>query len=130
MIPKTSRHRGVAQPGSAPALGAGSRRFKSSRPDQSYQTITGTSCEVPVLFVVGCKWFKWTENRVVLTKILTSLGFIILVFSNIHKALFEGIGLESVTQWEQFIDHVDIKDYNALEFQGYAFGGVSISSTT
>ncbi len=25
--------RGVAQPGSAPALGAGSRRFKSSRPD-------------------------------------------------------------------------------------------------
>ena len=27
--------RGVAQPGSAPALGAGSRRFKSSRPDQS-----------------------------------------------------------------------------------------------
>ncbi len=28
------RNRGVAQPGSAPALGAGSRRFKSSRPDQ------------------------------------------------------------------------------------------------
>jgi putative endonuclease len=27
--------RGVAQSGSAPALGAGSRRFKSSRPDQS-----------------------------------------------------------------------------------------------
>jgi hypothetical protein len=27
-------YRGVAQPGSAPALGAGSRRFKSSRPDQ------------------------------------------------------------------------------------------------
>ena len=27
--------RGVAQPGSAPALGAGSRRFKSSLPDQS-----------------------------------------------------------------------------------------------
>ena len=25
--------RGVAQPGSAPALGAGGRRFKSSRPD-------------------------------------------------------------------------------------------------
>ena len=28
-------NRGVAQPGSAPALGAGSRRFKSSRPDQT-----------------------------------------------------------------------------------------------
>ena len=28
--------RGVAQPGSAPALGAGGRRFESSRPDTSY----------------------------------------------------------------------------------------------
>src|ERR1700684_815358 len=28
-----SDHRGVAQPGSAPALGAGGRRFKSGRPD-------------------------------------------------------------------------------------------------
>ncbi len=27
-------YRGVAQPGSAPAWGAGGRRFKSSRPDQ------------------------------------------------------------------------------------------------
>ena len=26
--------RGVAQPGSAPALGAGGRRFKSSRPEK------------------------------------------------------------------------------------------------
>jgi putative endonuclease len=31
---RLNRNRGVAQPGSAPALGAGSRRFKSSRPDQ------------------------------------------------------------------------------------------------
>ena len=30
-----ARLRGVAQSGSAPALGAGSRRFKSSHPDQS-----------------------------------------------------------------------------------------------
>ena len=28
-------YRGVAQPGSAPALGAGGRRFKSSRPDKT-----------------------------------------------------------------------------------------------
>ncbi len=34
MIEKSIYYRGVAQPGSAPALGAGSRRFKSSRPDQ------------------------------------------------------------------------------------------------
>src|SRR5947209_11476852 len=32
--------RGVAQPGSAPALGAGGRRFKSSRPDQNFQAAT------------------------------------------------------------------------------------------
>ena len=31
--------RGVAQPGSAPALGAGSRRFKSFRPDQIFQPV-------------------------------------------------------------------------------------------
>jgi hypothetical protein len=29
------KYRGVAQPGSAPALGAGGRQFKSDRPDQS-----------------------------------------------------------------------------------------------
>ena len=33
--------RGVAQPGSAPALGAGGRRFKSSRPDQSSKVRPG-----------------------------------------------------------------------------------------
>ena len=32
------RPRGVAQPGSAPALGAGGRRFKSGRPDHTYKT--------------------------------------------------------------------------------------------
>ena len=35
-----SRSRGVAQPGSAPALGAGGRWFESSRPDQSNQRLT------------------------------------------------------------------------------------------
>ncbi len=33
---ETSRSRGVAQPGSAPALGAGGRVFESHRPDQLY----------------------------------------------------------------------------------------------
>ena len=32
----THHRRGVAQPGSAPAWGAGGRRFKSSRPDQLF----------------------------------------------------------------------------------------------
>ena len=35
--------RGVAQPGSAPALGAGGHRFKSCRPDQSFQSIASLS---------------------------------------------------------------------------------------
>ncbi len=38
--------RGVAQPGSAPALGAGSRRFKSSRPDHHNR----------IVFIVVCEW--------------------------------------------------------------------------
>ena len=37
--------RGVAQPGSAPALGAGGRRFKSYRPDQSIQFVSWTDFE-------------------------------------------------------------------------------------
>src|SRR5712692_1403138 len=32
--------RGVAQPGSAPALGAGGPRFESARPDQFLQSLT------------------------------------------------------------------------------------------
>ena len=32
-------YRGVAQPGSAPALGAGGRWFKSSRPDQKFLSV-------------------------------------------------------------------------------------------
>jgi hypothetical protein len=35
--------RGVAQPGSAPALGAGGPEFKSRRPDQSFLRLTGIS---------------------------------------------------------------------------------------
>ena len=34
-----------------PALGAGSRRFKSSRPDQSSNIISGSSCELSFLFL-------------------------------------------------------------------------------
>ena len=36
-IPTFLDHRDVAQSGSAPALGAGGRRFKSGRPDQEYR---------------------------------------------------------------------------------------------
>ncbi len=43
-------HRGVAQPGSAPALGAGSRGFKSLRPDQSCIMNTRGSIEPLDLF--------------------------------------------------------------------------------
>jgi hypothetical protein len=37
-------YRGVAQPGSAPALGAGCQRFKSARPDQ--ELVSGAGCRV------------------------------------------------------------------------------------
>jgi hypothetical protein len=36
-------HRGVAQPGSAPALGAGGRQFKSDRPDQLFSPLPSKS---------------------------------------------------------------------------------------
>src|ERR1700689_1398512 len=36
---RRSRRRGVAQPGRAPGSGPGGRRFKSSLPDQSFQTL-------------------------------------------------------------------------------------------
>jgi hypothetical protein len=39
IIEKQLQSRGVAQPGSAPALGAGGRRFKSYRPDQFLKLI-------------------------------------------------------------------------------------------
>src|SRR5207248_11310468 len=38
-----SARRGVAQPGSAPGSGPGGRRFKSSRPDHSFQEVTSDS---------------------------------------------------------------------------------------
>ena len=49
--------RGVAQPGSAPALGAGSRRFKSSRPDHSFLS--------PTHLVVSTT-IKWPFGQVML----------------------------------------------------------------
>ena len=36
---RSQRRRGVAQPGRAPGSGPGGRRFKSSLPDQSFQTL-------------------------------------------------------------------------------------------
>jgi hypothetical protein len=39
------RSRGVAQPGSAPALGAGGRWFESSRPDHSFEGICSKNIE-------------------------------------------------------------------------------------
>ena len=44
--------RGVAQPGSAPALGAGGRRFKSYRPDQFFAGEQVDFATVSVVFVM------------------------------------------------------------------------------
>jgi hypothetical protein len=49
--------RGVAQSGSAPALGAGSRRFKSSRPDHFFMSSSGLLN--PLLLVLNSLAFPW-----------------------------------------------------------------------
>src|SRR5688500_2361609 len=51
VILRAGEGRGVAQPGSAPALGAGGRRFKSGRPDQTCKTsdFLGLPTELPTL---------------------------------------------------------------------------------
>src|SRR5438874_12741004 len=52
--------RGVAQPGSAPALGAGGRRFKSSRPDQSLP-YSARTCRVAE--VGSCDAVRWSKSK-------------------------------------------------------------------
>jgi hypothetical protein len=49
------RCRGVAQPGSAPALGAGGREFESRRPDQLIQADMGSS--------LAAAKFAWSKTR-------------------------------------------------------------------
>ena len=52
--------RGVAQPGSAPASGAGGRKFESSRPDQEIQGVTAYAV-APFLyfsFYQGYKFYR------------------------------------------------------------------------
>ena len=48
-----SRQRGVAQFGSAPALGAGGQRFESSHPDQSKKDFNTVQVFDKLLFVFG-----------------------------------------------------------------------------
>ena len=60
------RCRGVAQPGSAPALGAGGRAFKSPRPDQIF--LYFSSVPIPCILVVcwsfsGADWCKSVSER-------------------------------------------------------------------
>ena len=53
--------RGVAQPGSAPALGAGGREFESRRPDQLIQSYVGDSlaaAKSPVVDFVAVGFLK------------------------------------------------------------------------
>jgi len=47
------------------------------------------------------------------------IGHIVL-----HKRIFKEIRISSVKSWKTFVDLVDPQDYSALEFQGYAFGGL------
>lgn len=47
------------------------------------------------------------------------VGHIIL-----HKKIFREINISSIKSWKNFVELVDPQDYSALEFQGYAFGGL------
>ncbi|NWF54371.1 MAG: ImmA/IrrE family metallo-endopeptidase [Syntrophaceae bacterium] len=47
------------------------------------------------------------------------IGHIVL-----HKRIFKEIRISSVKSWKTFADLVDPQYYSALEFQGYAFGGL------
>ncbi len=49
---ETQLSRGVAQPGSAPALGAGGPRFESARPDHIFQRVTAVTVIAPTFTVV------------------------------------------------------------------------------
>ncbi len=51
--------RGVAQSGSAPALGAGGRKFESCLPDQTIQGVTAFAVS-PFLFIVELVSFGYT----------------------------------------------------------------------
>jgi len=42
----------------------------------------------------------------------------------LHKKIFKEIRITSVKSWKAFVDLADPQDYSALEFQGYAFGGL------
>jgi hypothetical protein len=50
--------RGVAQPGSAPALGAGGLRFKSGRPDHIKLTLFCLVARPPLLVAASKTWLK------------------------------------------------------------------------
>ena len=64
-------NRGVAQPGSAPALGAGSRRFKSYRPDQAsfcttFRTKPVTAkhlCEAGLYYLINLSCFELRPGK-------------------------------------------------------------------
>ncbi len=47
---RSARHRGVAQPGSAPDWGSGGRRFKSCRPDHTSQSLTSAATPAALHF--------------------------------------------------------------------------------
>ena len=60
--------RGVAQPGSVPALGAGGRGFKSRRPDHLYEGVT-ESIRASFFIAISC-----------LTRIGDFEGFLPVIF--------------------------------------------------
>ncbi|MCK4390013.1 MAG: ImmA/IrrE family metallo-endopeptidase [Desulfobacterales bacterium] len=52
------------------------------------------------------------------------LGHIVL-----HSEIFKQYIFDSVLSWKEFVNQVNGKDYDSLEFQGYAFGGLILVPT-
>ncbi len=73
----SQQSRGVAQPGSAPASGAGGRRFESSRPDHSFQSASFPIRSSPAHFAGGaasisrgCRPCTGSKSRSISSRVL------------------------------------------------------------
>ncbi len=84
--------RGVAQPGRAPGSGPGGRRFKSSLPDQSFQSL---GCNFWILVYIGVDDF--VTVRAFLCFRLTNHQMVLMIAPQDHGSSFrQGVPLQYI----------------------------------
>jgi Zn-dependent peptidase ImmA (M78 family) len=44
----------------------------------------------------------------------------------LHRQIFQKVNIVSLESWKKFVEEVDKQEYNRMEFQGYAFGGLAL----